>query len=331
MLEKIIKYTTIIIIITLILIWVPYSIYIIPILYLFSFILIYIIRKRKFKKMFDIDYKFKKYTKESFKFFIKTITIFMVIFWLIVFISPMLFPVKTDKVILEKDWKTIVLQWMAYIWKEEYYNNIKKDIKKYTNEKDYIYMYEAVKAKDKDNYKILEKQLGVFWNPKKYLDMFSTNEMVAQDQLLFNSLVKDKENIVNADVYIEDMIVYYNSNKDIKNGIIPGIDISQSKIITSMKKENEKWFLRNSYNKFLLNTWMQISPSIINIIWKDNFMNKVVIEFRNDKLLSDFLLNEDYKESNLYVTYWNIHLPWIIEALKEEWFTIKEKTSLTIF
>jgi len=215
--------------------------------------------------------------------------------------------------------KTVIFQAMSHIWTENFYENVKNNIKK-AKEDWYILFYEWVRPGSKENMNKFNKTLWVKIDKNLYKNMAKLYWLTNQKNENFLNIINNKD--YNIDLSIDNIVELYEKNNSInsdKDSTVkskePAIDVNKL-IIESLANLNERQ----------LQILRFINKSIINMIIKnETIQNTVVNNFWNKKLFEVILWNRNEvisnaiiqsKNNKIIITYWLLHFNWVFDLLK---------------
>lgn len=229
--------------------------------------------------------------------------------------SPAKMPVYTIS-----NWeKTVIFQAMSHIWTENFYDNVRNNIK-IAKENWYILFFEWVRPGRVENVEKFNNALWVEMDQDLYKNMAKLYWLTNQDNSSLLNIVDNKD--YNIDLSIDDIVELYEKNNSIDSNSgstikskRPAIDANKL-IIESLANLNERQ----------LQILRFINKSIINMIIKnETIQNTVVNNFWNKKLFEVILWNRNEVISNaiiesennkIIITYWLLHFNWVFDLLK---------------
>lgn len=252
--------------------------------------------------------------------------IWTIIFWGLSYLSNEVYPAKMSEYTISNWKKTIKFQSMIHIWTHDFYNEIKNNIENFKNNW-WVYFFEWVKPWNEENMVKFNQALWIEFDENLYKNFSKLYWVTFQDNSIFLWLVNNLD--FNVDLNIDQIMKLY--DKKIEN--------KTDKSVKAPLKANDKILeILSNLNEKELKILVYINQAILNlIIWSEdiqtslsqNFGNKelfeVILEERNKVIVSE-IINSKY--DNIYITYWSLHLKWVIKLLKEDdsnWEIIKVK------
>ncbi|NDK09032.1 hypothetical protein EOM39_07390 [Candidatus Gracilibacteria bacterium] len=286
------------------------------IIYSIFFYFIYYLWKsfrKKEKKGFD----------EYLKIFIYKATIFIYVMFFIVGgfayynneISPAMMPEYT---ITNGD-KIVVFQSMSHIAKQNFYNEVEKNIQKFKSNSG-VYFYEGVKPGTKESSEKFDEALGINFTPDLYKHMSRLYGVTFQDNNRFLGLVNNLD--FNVDLDLDQIIKIYEEKKINKKN---KKDAENKQIINASEEILNKLNLLKDKE---LEVLIYINQAILNLVIKNDkeakellkdFGNQdlfsVILDERNDNLSKEIMSS---KYSKIYITYGLLHFEGVFELLKKQ-------------
>ena len=266
--------------------------------------------------MENLKQKFNIFRKTKSWFIMRTL--FMTNVFLMIFLGSIGLPTyNTEKVILERDGHKIVLLGMIHAAPNDFYVEVKENIKKYKNE-GYKYYYEQVEVTSREDYEEFKRINGDFTsitnNIKKSLNFDS--------QAAHQEISSGGEN---ADITMKEIV------KQLKENNTSLLTDKEKKKLNTMNKvvKETQYFEKvkeSEFQQWFLKAVMRFSFRSAEF-WgvKGNF-NDIIIEQRNDILLNTI----DYKH-NAMVTYGQLHLEDIIEKLERRGYKVITTDKIKVF
>jgi len=268
---------------------------------------------------------YESFMVRSFKWFlswIRTLTVLFILMggssYYILNVNP--YTLKTYT--LSNGDKEVVFQSMMHLAKEDFYKEVKTEIKEYKND-NYTILIEWVTLKDKKN---LEKFQNLMWfnfGSNTYKQLANWMWLKEQDTM---DLIGWKENldnvkVKNADVSIDDLVsVYekttgkqletYEQKQPVKVDMKPLLDLTD-KALTLFWKEALKTVRVAWLN---LSRFDTLQSFISSKVMKDGAM-ETILEFRNDNIVK-VIGSETNKK--LYLNYGALHFKGVFERLQKE-------------
>lgn len=272
---------------------------------------------RKFRK------KEQKSMKEFGKVFLYRIANIILIVSIIIFsfayyhnsISPANMPLHTVS-----NWKkTVIFQNMSHIWTHEFYEAVKKNIKK-AKENDYVLYFEGVKPGTTEGVEKFNTAIWIQFWPELYPNLSKLYDVTFQDNLSLLWIVNDKD--YNIDLSIDEIIEIYEEKKSLsppseRSQIDVPIDASQE-IINYLSDLNERELkILVFLNRWIINFMIKSDATQDFLTW--NFWNKelfdVILEWRN-KILTDKIIHSEHNK--IIVTYGLMHFDGVMEILQQD-------------
>ncbi len=228
-------------------------------------------------------------------------------------VSPAKMPIYT----LSNGEKTIIFHWMSHIGTENFYNQVKENIKKY-KEDGYVYYFEGVRPGSQENHEAFDKALGVKFDETTYQNMSKLYGLVNQNNELFLWLINNLD--FNVDISIDDVMEKYESikskawisnrnyNAPLDAGELIGNELSK---LTPRELTILRYINKSFINMIVKSEWLQQSI-------QNNFSNKelfaVILDERNKVIAEKIISSQDTK---IIMTYWLLHFEWIFQLLKQ--------------
>lgn len=267
--------------------------------------------------------KEKKWFDEYLKIFIYKATIFIYVMFFIVWwfayynneISPAMMPEYTIT-----NWdKIVVFQSMSHIAKQNFYNEVEKNIQKFKSNS-WVYFYEWVKPWTKESSEKFDEALWINFTPDLYKHMSRLYWVTFQDNNRFLWLVNNLD--FNVDLDLDQIIKIYEEKKINKKN---KKDAENKQIINASEEILNKLNLLKDKE---LEVLIYINQAILNLVIKNDkeakellkdFWNQdlfsVILDERNDNLSKEIMSS---KYSKIYITYWLLHFEWVFELLKKQ-------------
>lgn len=300
-----------------------------------------------------IYYIYKKIRKkeiENYKIFVMTflkksclsILILIILLWWFWYYQNEISPATMNEYTISNWNKTVIFQEMSHIWSEKFYKKIKENLTNYKKSW-YVYFYEWVKPGTEENMDKFNEAIWIQFDKDLYENFSKLYWVTFQDNSIYYNLINNLD--FNVDVGIDWIIKEYDKNPQTlkkplswilspledKESTNP-IDIN-SKIIKKLSELNDKQLRVLVFiNKAILNALIK-SDSTQELI-SDNFANKqlfnVILDWRN-KVISKEIINSKYNK--IYVTYWKLHLKWVLKLLQENdktWKIINKKEIISM-
>lgn len=253
--------------------------------------------------------------------FIKKISLSFVIIWLLIgmfwIYNIYIFPAVMTQYTISNWKKTVIFQEMSHIWSQNFYNQVRYNLKNYKKE-GFVYFFEWVRPWTKENMTKFNQAIWFEFNKDLYKNFSKLYWLTFQDNSLFMGLVNDLD--YNIDVDIDWIMEEYShisaSPKTKKVTTQNTIDIN-SEIIKTLSKLNPRQLeVLRFINKSIFSVLIK-SESAQNFI-KWNFANKqlfdIILRWR-DEVLASAIINSKYNK--IYITYWKLHFKWVFNLLQE--------------
>lgn len=215
--------------------------------------------------------------------------------------------------------KEVIFHWMSHIWTQNFYDNVRKSIKKNKNDW-YVLFFEWVRPWTKDNLDKFDKAIWIKFKDNLYESFSKLYWLVNQNNSDFLLQVNNLD--FNIDLSIDEIVGYYEDKTN-----------NSTKIENTEKQNNDPIDIWNqvstilsSLNEKELKILVYINQWIINFIIKndkfrdfitDNFWDKnlfdVILDKRNEVIVGAITESEYNK---IIITYWLMHFKWVFEELK---------------
>lgn len=248
-----------------------------------------------------------------------------VIFWSFVYYENHIDPAVLPEVTISNGKKTVVFQWMAHIWSNKFYSEIRNNIR-YYKKLWFVLFYEWVKPWSKENMDKFDKLLWVKFDKTTYLNMSKLYNLRAQNNQEFLKVENDLD--FNSDISIDEIISIYEKKywkvKNTDNWFWPSQEVLD---VTKMVNETI-----NSLSANQLSLLVQVQRSVMNFIIKRDDVRNTIIDSSGQKNLFDVILQDRNKSvvdninkserQKIYVLYWLMHFDWVFEGLQKsdpEW------------
>ncbi len=214
--------------------------------------------------------------------------------------------------------KTVIFQWMAHIWSDKFYSQIKWNIL-FAKKKWYVLYFEWVRPWTKENSDKFDKLIWIEFNKKTYVDLSKMYWLRAQNNAEFLNLENNKD--YNVDISIDDIVNLYqkkfgNTKPNISlNWWVP-VDVTKiiDKTINMMTPNELSLFIM--INRAVMNLVIKsdnLRDTIMEASWQKNIFDIILTE-RNKVIVDKILSSQDDK---IYVLYWLMHFRWVWSMLQD--------------
>lgn len=229
------------------------------------------------------------------------------------FVSLSFITYKVNTYKLTKDNKTIIFQEMVHFGSDEYFKEINTEIAKYKGD-NYKYYYELIKVESEEDKKEMINNLGLSENI--FATISKSTKLESQ-----HSYMNIRDEDINADItakQLNDNFKKVNHN----NSTL----IEANKLVNNVfSKVNFESELSTIVSKNIMKLGLFIND-YFNI--QDESLTKVIIEQRNDVLISMIKNNGDNK---IYVQYGKLHFKDFSNKMEANGYEIKLIDSKEVF
>lgn len=246
-------------------------------------------------------------------------------------------PAYLNMYTLSNGTQTIHFQSMQHIWSQNFYDNVIENIKE-VKSNSWVLYFEWVRPWKETNHDKFNGLLWVKLDATTYSSISKIYWLVEQNNKDFLNIINDKD--YNVDISIDDIVNIFEKKywkvKTISNTSSWKVEedwvVNVEKITNeSTKKLIEKFDeLDDNQRKVLIymNKWLMsfsiknewIREVIIKLLWKDNLID-VIKNWRNEHLVK-YILENNKKDKNVIILYWDMHFNWVYELLKKHWYKI---------
>lgn len=215
--------------------------------------------------------------------------------------------------------KTVVFQWMAHIWSNNFYNTIINNIKNY-KQQGYVLFFEWVKLWTKESSDKFNKLMWVQFDKKTYSGLSKIYWLKSQNNEDFLNLVNNKDYRIDASM--DDIVTSYekkywkiNLNAPSKSWIEP---------INVWEKIDE---IVNELNNRELQLLIAINRAVMNLVIKNSAVQNTIMKWAGQQDLFDIILNDrnkiivksinESKDKKIVLLYWLMHFDWVWSELQK--------------
>lgn len=271
------------------------------------------------KKDFMLYKSFVSYFAYRFSIFLIIITSLL---WFFVYYENIYEPALLPEFTISNWDKTVVFQWMAHIWSDQFYKNIAQNVSNYKKQW-YVLFYEWVRPWNKENSEKLNKLMWVEFNKKTYVNLSKIYWLRAQNNQEFLNLVNDKD--YNVDVSMDEIITDYEKKywpvKDKKT-------LLNSKNTNPIKVDSAVEEIINNITPRELEILKAINRAMMNMIVKSEWLQEAILQWTQQKDFFDIILNwrnkiivnsiNKSKDKKIVILYWLMHFNWVWSTLQKE-------------
>lgn len=247
-------------------------------------------------------------------------SIFLILFGTFMYYQNSISPAMMPKYILSNGKQTIVFQAMSHIASDDFYNNIRRDIR-WHKQRWYVLYYEGVTPGTEENTNEFNKALGINFTPELYNNFSKLYWVVAQDNSDFLNLENNLD--YNVDIDINQIMEIYRAKtadwEDTQKTSFlqsKGTQDINALIINQLAELNDKQLTALRY----------INQSLLNFMIKQENLRNLIVEKALNKDLFSIILDERNKhivheiesrwDDKIFIIYGLMHFNWVLELLQ---------------
>lgn len=229
------------------------------------------------------------------------------------FISLSLITYKVNTYKFTNNSKTIIFQEMVHFGEDSYFMSVNEDITNYKN-KDYVYFYELINVESEEDKALMISNLGLTENVFKTIA-----DSTKLDSQHNHMNIKNED--VNADITAKQLNDNF-SKENHDNKVL----VEANKIVNDVFS---KFSFDSQLSTFISRNIMKLGL-IINKYFsvQDPTVNKVIIEQRNDVLLS---MIKESSNDKIYVQYGQLHFNDFSDKMLSAGYTFEIIDSKAVF